>query len=373
MKKIFVKKIIPVLIFASFAFIFSSCQEVVFDNIRKEVQLESGTISGDIRSIIRFKDNYYLANGGIYYKNKDYNFYGAWIPSLSPSGHVIKLAADEKFLYALVGVSKENEKEGTNVGVSRILYYSEDGKTWTPVSNVGTNGTIAYTTAYVVYTYLFCTNSINPANRSAYFVLNDGTKGITNKAYKLNGATATELELEKNVAAANAGTKPFSTPYLVSRSCVNCNGEVRFFSSNASTTNETNSKPATIYYYGFGAYLRWGGAKENAIGIACNDTIQSLGITSDYILIGTNSGIKHNILSDGVPGLSVNFLTNAASTLSAAYQILSILVVNPESEELKTPIYASQVYTGNGSSNSAQFSHVGLWAYYPSRGNWNRE
>ncbi len=369
MKNNITKKIFFAFLLSLAAFICSSCQDVVYDNIRKEVALENGTIAGDIRAIVRFKDYYYLANGGIFCKHKDWNFYGAWFPCFSPSGQVIKLAADQNYLYALVGVSAEDQKEGTNVGVSRQLYYSSDGVSWSLVTNIGTSGTIVYSSSYIVYTYLFCTNSISEANRSAYFILNDGTKGLTNKAYKLNGATATEMEL----GTTNAGTKPFSNTLIASRSCVYCNGNVYFFNSSGSTTNETTTSPATMYYYGLGAYLYWGGEKTTTTGLLCADTIQSLGITADYILIGTNSGISHRLLSSKVPGANVSFVTNADSTLSGAYVVLSILVTNPELNELQTPIYASQVYTGNGSSNSAQFDHVGLWAYYPARGNWNRE
>lgn len=349
---------------------FCSCQQVVFDNIRKEVELEDGMIAGDIRSIIRFKNRFYIANGGIYYKQTTWNFYGCWIKTFSPVGQVINLAADGKYLYALVGISEENTKEGKNEGVRRDLYCSEDGISWSLVSQFGTKGSIAYNTKYPISIYLFCTNTIDSSNRSAYVVVNDGTKGAVNKAYKLDGKTVSELEL----GVTDASKKPCSNPVLVSRSCVYYNGDVYFFNSTASTTNETNLSPATMYYYGFGTYLRWGGEKVNSVGVSCEAVLQSLAVTADYLLIGTNAGIYHRKFTNKIPSLvSVDFTTNASSTLSAAYTVLSLLVVYPELTELKTPIYASQVYTGNGSSNSAQFDHIGLWAYYPNRGNWNRE
>ena len=364
------KALFSFLLVISFACLFS-CQQVVLDSIRKEVELESGSIAGDIRSIVKFKDCYYIANGGIYYKHKDWLFYGSWVRGPAPDGHVIKLAADANYLYALVGISAENTKEGKNQGIRRDLYYSEDGISWKFVSEFCDKGSLVYSSKYIVYVYLFCTNTIDPTTRSAYVVLNDGLKGITNIAYELDGSRVTKMEL----GFEDASTKPFSNGVLVSRSCVYYNGDVYFFNSNASVTNETTLTPATMYYYGSGSYLHWGGEKENKKNpILCETTIQSLGVTADYLLVGTNAGIYHRPLTDKIPGiLSVDFLTNAASTLSPAYTILSILVVYPELPETKTPIYASQVYTGNGSSNSAQFDHVGLWAYYPSRGNWNRE
>ena len=172
----------------------------------------------------------------------------------------------------------------------------------------------------------------------------------------------------------DASTTPVSNAVAASRSCVYYKGDVIFFSSLASTTNETALSPATVYYYGVGQWLRWDGEIKNIVGYSCEGTLMSLGVTADYLLVGTNAGIKHRPLTNRMPGpVSVDFKTNAASTLNSAYQILSLLVVNPELNETQTAIYASQVYSGTGSSNSAQFDHVGLWAYYPYRGNWNRE
>ena len=380
MKFNFAKKTIGAFVLALSVFLFASCQNVVFDSIRKEVKLEKGNIAGDIRSIVRFKDCFYIANGGIYYKSQESNFYGAWAPSASPmptgqTAQVIKLAADSKYLYALVGNSTENQKEGENVGVSRSVYYSEDGAEWQLVETLGTNGTIPYNSKQIVYTYIFCTNTIDPANRKAYFVLNDRQIGKTNKAYELNGPDVTELELapvapDKNP---NAGMMPFSSPTLYSQSCVWYDGAVHFFHSTACATNETATKPATMYYYGVGSTLFWDGEKKSETGMACKAGFRSLAFTSDYLIAGTTSGIRHYVLDANVPGTEAPFTTNAGSTLGSAYIINALLVVSPELKELQTPIYATIVYTGNGSSNSAQFDHVGLWAYYPSRGNWNRE
>ena len=127
-----------------------------------------------------------------------------------------------------------------------------------------------------------------------------------------------------------------------------------------------------VYYYGDGSTLRWGGAKTGSVGAKAG--ILSLGVTKDYILVGTSSGITHHPLTaEGVPGSRAsNMPYNAEATLSAQYNILSILVVNPEKNETETAIYASQNYTGNG-SNSAQFDHICMWAYYPERHEWNRD
>ena len=379
MKFNFHKKNISAFLLALAVLLFSSCQEVVFDNIRKEVQLEEGKIAGDIRSIVRYGDYFYIANGGIYFKNKDWHFYGVWFPSQTPTtsktDHVLKLAADQNYLYALVGISVENEKEGENIGIAKSLYYSTDGSNWTLIKALGTDGVIPYEKKYPLYTYLICTNTINPANRKAYIIFNSTQFPELNSAYELNGENVKELELADLTTELNpiGGDKPFSNAFIISRSCVWYNGKVLFFNSNAATTNETAASPATMYYYGNGSFICWGGASVNTVGIACKSVPVSMGVTSDFLLVGTDSGIVHHLFTNGIPGDSFPFVTNAAATLSSAYIINSLLVAYPELSETQTPIYASQVYMGNGSADSAQFDHVGLWAYYPERGNWNRE
>ncbi len=348
--------------------LFSSCQDVIYANIRKEVSLEDANITGDIRSVVRFKDEFYLANGGIYHKSNTANYYGAWSKGeVPPDGLVLKLAADNDYLYALVGVHEADETKGENVGVSQKLYYSSDGSSWSLVSGVYGSGTIPYNSSSVIRTYLFCTNAIAISNRKAYFILQGGDAGY--KAYMLDGPNTSSSSLE--LGTENAATDPISNSTSVSQSCVFYNSAVYFFTSRGSCTNETTAASATIYYYGDGSTLRWGGDETGSVD--AKSTVYSIAATSNYLLVGTSSGISHHPLSSWVPSSRQNsFSTNADSTLSSQYTVLSLLAVNPESTETGGAIYATQNFSGSG-SNSAQFDHIGLWAYYPSRGNWNRE
>lgn len=356
MKLIKAKKLVLASLAAVAVALASSCQDVIYWNIRKEVTLEDANIKSDIRSIIRFKDQFYCANGNIYRKSNTSNSYGTWSKTGAPSGQVIKLAADSNYIYALVGISKDSSKDGENIPVRRELWYSSDGSSWSKVTGIGSGGTIAYNSK--VPTILFGTNAIDPAHRKAYFRINE-------KVYELSKDSVTEL----TIGTANADIKPTTS----SQSCVYVGSAVRFFNSTGSCTNESSSGgDATIYYYGDGSTLRWGGAKTGSVGAKAG--ILSLGVTKDFILVGTSSGITHHPLTaEGVPGSRAsNMPYNAEATLSAQYNILSILVVNPEKNETETAIYASQNYTGNG-SNSAQFDHICMWAYYPYRHEWNRD
>lgn len=359
---------------ASAALLFSSCQDVIYANIRKEVSLKSATVKSDIRSIIRYKTDFYCVNGNIYRKSNGANYYGAWQRSSAPSGQVLKLAADSTNIYALVGISKEDLTEGENVPVRRELWYSNDGSSWNKVTGVYGSGTILYNNSAKIETYLFCTNAIASANRKAYFIVRGGAAGY--KAYELTGATASEMEL----LTVNAETKPICNASNVSRSCVwdvNEN-KARFFTSTGSCTNETTTGydgSKKIYYYGDGGTLKWGEMGSSTVkgSVGAYASVYSIGYTSDYLLVGTTSGLTHHPLTPNGPGSSSRqFKTNADATLSTQYTILAILVVNPEKTELSTAIYASQNYTGSG-SNSAQFDHICMWAYYPERGEWNRD
>ena len=45
----------------------------------------------------------------------------------------------------------------------------------------------------------------------------------------------------------------------------------------------------------------------------------------------------------------------------------------PSKTEEEASLYATITFRGTGTSSSASFNNVGLWSYYSSRGNWNRE
>ncbi len=402
MKPLSIKKIFAASALTLSILAYSGCQQVVYSNIRKEVALEDRTISGDIYSIIRFdvsgEKRIYIANGNIYYKQTSENSYGKWTKAGTNglTGHVIKLAADSTYLYALTGTTKEDDDDGENVGSDRYIYYSEDGESWKPVilTDFTSDGKITYKDKR--YAYLFCTNTIDSANRKTYFNYVDAYSSNGVKAcYKLNGSSG-----EKQTAGSeNASTSPCSIfkstigndSTIISRSCVYFNGNTYFFESRGACTDEkydsdgTTIIPATLYYYGNGSNIKWNNGSTNG-SISASATVYSLGITKDYLLAGTSSGIKHfkfdNQDTKGSASVDTEFATNADATMGSQYTVLAILVMNPEKKEyvsgdtagaVSTTIYTSINYTGSGSSNSAQFSHIGLWAFYPSRGNWNCE
>ncbi len=351
-------------------FAFSSCQDVIYSNIRKEVTLEDSSVEGIVRSIIRVssegQEYLYITNGGTIFRKENSgktseHSYGGWKKVCSNEDidsndkmNIISLAADSENLYAFTASWDENTSKGQNRWNERAIYASADGgASWEKVYDIPTSssGTGTDNAAF----YLFCTNTINNANRSAYFNYN-GT------GYKLNGISSPTEEANANNTA----------------SCAYVNGEVKFaihsgeksnrYYGSASCTNETKDKDATIRYYSDGRKLKWDGAvsgEKNA-----GDYIFSIAVTEDYILVGTESGIEHYILKDdGSVGDEKSFETNAEAIMSGGYEVNVLLVIEPNKKEEETAIYAATDFSGR----YEQFDHACIWAYYPERGNWNRD
>lgn len=355
------------------AFFLGGCQDIIFANIRKEVKLNDGTVSGTIRALIRFKhDNQeyiYLANGKAVYRkvnSKDVNDHkeGGWQKVCSGGSgglgkYVVTLAADSGNLYALAADWDENTSKGQNRWYKRAIYASADGGTsWTDVTtdkiDIKTDPT--KTGSDNVAVYLFCTNTIASANRHAF--LNVGGIG-----YELNGLDEPAPKPDAKGAA----------------SCAYVNGEVKFapasstYYGSASCTDENRKSDGTTstWYYSDGSTLHWKKNESESKSTGIGSRIYSLAVAGDYLLVGTESGIKHYSLnSDGSVGGNLgDFATNADAIMSSGYEVNTLLVVDPSKSETETTIYSAIDFVGR----SQQFDHVCIWAYYPWRGNWNRD
>lgn len=348
----------------SSAFFLSGCQDVIFANIRKEVKLNDGTVAGSIRALIRFgsggQEYIYLANGAAVYRkintgNVADHREGGWVKvcsarNIGNSDYVVTLAADASNLYALTATWEENTSKGQNRWDGRAIYVSKDGgNSWGRVSSFPTSATgTGYDNPAL---YLFCTNTIASENRQAFF-------NYAGKGYKLNGTTVTS-DANANGASSCAylNDVEFATPSSI-------------YYGSASCTDEGRSSETSTLYYSRGSTLYWkksGEVKTTSAG----DYIYSLAVTKDYILVGTSSGIKHFYLNaDGsVVSKRDDFDTNADAIMSSGYEVNTLLVVDPSKNEVDNAIYSAMDFEGR----SQQFDHVCLWAYYPSRGNWNRD
>lgn len=332
---------INILIFLFCIFMLSSCQDPMFYYVRKEVPLEASTVQGDITAIVRFQDDIYVANGNIFSKNKNISSHGSWNKKNKPSGFAIKVAANQNYIYVLMGVVDEDLDSGYNEGQNRKLYASSNGSSWTQIKDFGHFNNN-------VKTILFCTNDVDPTKRKAYINENGTVYELTNVSYPSSSCGS------GNVRSATS------------------DGTLHTGWASTSVNVPINGTNTDCYYWSDGSTLHYKvGSKTGSTKPGIGD-IYSIAVTSNAILLGTEKGLGKVSNNNGIPGSAQSFETNADSTLSSQYEIWALLSIDPTKSETSDVIYASMTYQGYG-KNSAQFTHIGLWSYMPSRGNWNRE
>ena len=337
----------------------AGCKAPVFYEIMRDVAPEEATVNGVITSITRYKSDteklVTFSSDGLIWKDKDGTAHGQWScfpDSNQLSGKIIKTAADKSNLYVVTITFHEDVEDGLNEPDAATLW-CYDGS-WDEVS----------TPELLPGNFnIFCTNDVDINNRSAYL-------RIDNKVYELNGKTFNKTNpTEGNYNSVVSGG----------------NSSDIFFESTASVKN------GNYIYWGEGSKLYYSNDTSNpkaegkkTLALDAGTDISCLAVTSDSILIGrgdfansliSKGGIaKTSLDSDGKPGNSLeSFSTNATSQLASVYQIYTLLVANPEQTELEASIYASMGFKGSGSSTSVSYDNIGLWSYYPTRGNWNRE
>lgn len=341
------KTITKISLITTMAFSLTACQDPIFFHINQEVKLEEATILGDINSIIRFTDGttekLFIANGNIYSKNANNTTHGSWQKMPAPEGHVHSLAADKDgILYAFVwNFDKETSTGETEINSKKIYYSTDKGESWQKhdISNSIDQS------AMFGEVVLMCTNAPQKDNRKAFLRID----GIL---YALSGSSST-----LHTAGSNAC------------SCAMLGGNVFFSNYFGACSNETKTTPATKVYYGkyFALKYTTNGTDEHDVTGSVRGEIGGLAVMQDSILVATSSG---SALVD-FSGNEIDF-TNLTSTVSNLYENHAALAVDPSLPAKQNIIYASNQVYGN-SSNSAQFSHEGLWSYYPSRGKWNIE
>lgn len=127
----------------------------IFEQINEETKLEEAIITGVVNSVVKFNSKLYASDGNLYTKNE--NDVRGWSKIGSPSGTIIKLAADSTNLYAL------NE--------DKVLYTSTNADSWTQVD----------TTSMETIQTIFWDGASAP---TAY------VKATSGSFYKLAGSTA---------------------------------------------------------------------------------------------------------------------------------------------------------------------------------------
>ncbi len=353
----------------------TGCNDVIFAEIREEVKLENAQIQGDVRSIVRFDDKLWVENGNIYSKEiwtdgtkteftKEHNWSNVSKPENTTKKHfryVNKLAADDSNLYAQLTRVDYNENEGENKATNSSIFYTTDGSTWDTVT---LNGATSFTPETVT---LLGTNheSGNKAYaKQKYYDVENSKYNF--RLYELNGASASEIASPDYLE----GTETISSI----TSCIVFGGKTYFSNANALATDGTtiwNSNGSYIYY-------RTDPLQAGTKGKDLDGKIFALDYSQDYLVAGTASGLKYCALnSDGSTGDTAS-LFNSESTLSAYYDVRTVLVTDHSQTVDRTIVYGTTSFEGSPSSTSAETKNCGLWSYYEYRpngnsGKWNKE
>ena len=338
MKKNTITKIFTAALFTAIVWtVFTGCMDPIFKNIKQEVKLENPTKLGEVYSFARIgKDQIYFANGRIYHKNKNHEGHGGWIEFSKPEGHVLTIASDsDDWLYAVCVYYGKNDSDG-EMKVTGIKLFACDTKVLTPVWKELTNVTLSAGKTCA----LMGTNSVNKSNRKAF--INTGAKG-----YALSGGTASE-------DSRAAGKK----------SCASLNGTPKFHTGDAACSN----KDDTVVYYSEGSTVKKEGAQTGDLTTNIRSTIHGIAVLKDSVFVTSAAGAA---LVDINTGEEKEF-SNLQATLSTLYEGRACIVCDPKKDHEQSIIYAGITVKGTG-SNSALFTHEGLWSYYPSRGKWNIE
>lgn len=410
-------------------FFLAGCFNPVFYEVRKDVAPEEATVNGTINGITRYTigtQEYIVlaANGGIKYKDREHAGHGGWISynklpfplhhyNFSSTEHegqqILKVLANGDTLFLVTASYKDNDNSGTvcpdkcYVWAKQFIsgWDEEDG--WKCI--IGNNNNVDNKKYFPIYMenlddgYLsvfnvFQTNSTHKENRHVY--LRSGDPNCDNDNYK----TVTYYELTYLFDEANPTEKSSVTTLDSVLNCANSafddGSNVHFFNSSAIISDETYTKNAehlyiakdsSIYYGKVTDLPNYSAKYEYTSSVSAS--ISSLAYCTDALIVGcadysvttlssTRGGIYRITLDTtneiGKPaGSPSDFTTNATFQLPSTYYIPCVLNATPEYTELESNLYASAIVFGAGASSQATYANVGLWSYYPGRGNWNRE
>ncbi|MCR5189555.1 MAG: hypothetical protein K6C97_11525 [Treponema sp.] len=385
-----------------------------------DVPPEEATVSGNIISIARYTagsntDNEYLAlaaDGGLRYKLASNQTHGSWntydvtqvingfsyhaydyYNSTHNGYQILKVLADSNYLYLFCASYKNDSDSGITVTDTFYIWgikptVNADG-TWSTENcevktvSIPDDTFPTYISSEIQYSAfsIFSTNAPQKNNRRVYI-----RTGKLDTSY----STITYFQLsDGTISSAGSLTPADSSDTNQISSVVMFNGSPVFFNSKAATTNETYSSAASRIYYGNGSSLYYSDTSGSNFTSALDASYQitSLTTTADSILIGrgteydststtsSTGGVVRTSLTDGVPASAlVDFTSNASFKLTSAYYILTTINASPDQTEANSSLYATMTFSGTGSSSSSvSYDDIGLWSYYPARGNWNRE
>lgn len=395
---------ITTILFLPLLMIFSSCFDPIFYEVRRDVAPESATVSGNIGQITRFTMNgeeylFLSADGGLRYKKADNETHGSWATMSVPFSlssfdfdntgfngkQLIGVFANSDTLYLVAAPYKTTGSEGTTNPTTLDIWASQtpdDINSWGQLNDKDYSPYLYNATKEVYYSNFafFQTNAPQQAHRHAYictYVKDDETTG-SYKYFELVGTddpSKHPVTISK-VEDGNIDSRVYSAAWF--------DDEVKYFNSKTVTTDETKNSEANYIFYADGYTLKYK-TKDNYSSdweksCTAGTVISALAVTNDSILIGmgdltsttSDAGGITRVLRDskGKPlDTTSDFTTNADFQITSIYKVLTLLNATPDKTEEESALYASITF----SSYSGLHDNIGLWSYYPARGNWNRE
>lgn len=436
MKKILLSAIVVLAAAFSFTGCYDAIFDSIRNEVELEEGTITGFVHNIARYQVNGEEYLITSNGSLYTKKASVSRHGAW-SELSGRGlpgtvsysywdsefsgvHFYKVAADSNYVYALGCDFKYDDDETRNVPDKFYLYAAKvsgsfTGFEWKLVTDVSAKINAYKETLYSgnfgmdLSVHLFCTDTVDNNNRHAYIRVGGGSPYIANSAnnnwavYRLNGDAAGTMEADQD-------TDPSSTEITrYTLSAVYFGSGVHFLRYLNAITNEGCGHSVDYVYFGYdGETLSsfkasdfntemsdFIAGKDGAtapdtlvrVNVGTGAPIISMCATKDSLLLGTgynrstgsSSGsgkgiFKVTLADDGTPCITtVSFSTNADSVMCSPYHVRLLFCTDPSKKESEADLYSAVDYIYTAQSAGASITNRGLWAYYPSRGNWNRE
>lgn len=375
---------------------FSSCHDDIYGAINNEIKLNSSGLQGDMHSIVHYKNYILTCNGEIFYKTnkpssetKEYN--GGWTKAASPTSEkgdngipatTYFLATDSEYLYALTYIWVEND-DGENEPKTATIYATNSDPArlvWTKVANIS-GGNYSFENAKVIFDNKYFSvddnNSVSVDQREAYARIR-ATSGNAYKLYKLDGSSApTEVSNPTFVGGESDSTNAISACYFNNSTYfskyygMTSNANCLYYTGTYTSSNNVN-RNSNLYY------ITASDSSEKSVDLDAGGLL-SIAAAKDYILLGTSSGLARVAINEstGIPGSTEKMTGNGGSVISE--YVFMVFVLNPNkkegsySTEEGTDEYASSTIYGSIRSSSDSWDDTGLYAWYPAKGQWNRD
>ena len=376
---------------------FSSCHDDIYGAINNEIELNSSGLQGDMHSIVHYKDYIFTCNGKIFYKTNQPSSVtgihnGGWSETDSPTSEkgdndipatTYFLASDSEYLYALTYIWVEND-DGENEPKTATIYATNSdpatGLVWTKVENIS-GGNYSFENAKVIFDNKYFSvaddNSVSIDKREAYARIR-ATSGTSYKLYKLKGSSApTEIPNPTFVGESDS-TNAISACYFNSNTYfskyygMTSNDKCLYYTKTYTRSNNVN-RNSSLYY------ITASDSNEQSVDLDAGGLL-SVAAAKDYILLGTSSGLERVAINQttGIPNDDTSSMRSNGNSVISEY-VFMVFVLNPnkaegsDSTEEGTDEYAASTIYGSIRSSSDSWDDTGLYAWYPSNDEWNRD